>query len=225
MRYPVSGRSLSSLSLCSCSLKTLTFAGLPVCLQHEAHGAAAVDARRCIVALAVTAPVVDSTGLCLGGRWGMVTWLSACRSPRGEGREGEQRPKRRPQLPPCASEGASSGGSQPPSSHHSQPPAPHKCSQAVHFPPPYLIETRWTAVRQVQARAVRQECAEGVEEVERGGCREGKLSRGGSHCQGANKKGQQEFPPLSPDCLVGGWGHGGTVLRRVSLVIRKTAER
>lgn len=48
-----------------------------------------------------------------------------------------------------------------PSSHHSQPPSPHKCSQAVHFPAPYLIETRWTAVRQVQARAVRQECAEG----------------------------------------------------------------
>lgn len=172
MRYPVSGRSLSSLSLYSRPLKTLTFAGLPVWLQHEAHRAAAVDARRCIVALAVAAPVVDSTGLCLGGRWGMVTWLSAWRSPRAEGRGGAQRPKRRPRLPPCAAEGASSGGSQPPSSLRSQPPAPHKCSQAVHFPAPYLIETRWTAVRQVQARAVRQECAEG------GGGGEGRVQGG-----------------------------------------------
>lgn len=39
------------------------FAGLPVWLQHEAHRAAAVDTRRCIVALTVAASVVNSTGL------------------------------------------------------------------------------------------------------------------------------------------------------------------
>lgn len=55
----------------------VTFAGLPVWLQHEAHGAAAVDTRCCIVALTVTAPVVDSTGLCLGGRQEMVTSYGA----------------------------------------------------------------------------------------------------------------------------------------------------
>lgn len=41
-----------------------TFAGLPVGLEHEAHGAAAVDAGGRVVALAVTAPVVHSTRLC-----------------------------------------------------------------------------------------------------------------------------------------------------------------
>lgn len=48
------------------------FAGLPVWLQHEAHRAAAVDTRCCIVALTVTAPVVDSTGLIRNGLRGDV---------------------------------------------------------------------------------------------------------------------------------------------------------
>lgn len=74
-RYSISGPNLSPLPSHSCPLKTLTFAGLPVWLQHEAHRAAAVDTRRCIVALTVTAPVVDSTGLCLGGRWGDGNWV------------------------------------------------------------------------------------------------------------------------------------------------------
>ena len=33
--------------------------------------------------------------------------------------------------------------------------------RSLGIPAPYLIETRWAAVRQVQARAVRQECAGG----------------------------------------------------------------
>lgn len=33
--------------------------------------------------------------------------------------------------------------------------------RSLSIPAPYLIETRWAAVRQVQARAVRQECAGG----------------------------------------------------------------
>lgn len=48
------------------------FAGFPVWLQHEAHGAAAVDTRRCIVALTVTAPIVDSAGLIRNGLRGDV---------------------------------------------------------------------------------------------------------------------------------------------------------
>lgn len=66
-------------------------------------------------------------------------------------------------------------------------------------------------MRQVQARAVRQECAEGVEEVERGGCRERwELRKGGSRLPG-NKKGQRGvssfFPPTIS--LVSGWGSLG----------------
>lgn len=60
--------------------------------------------------------------------------------------------------------------------HQAEAPSPHPLTSAAKQStslPPYLIETRWTAVRQVQARAVRQECAEGVEEVERGGRKEG----------------------------------------------------
>ena len=62
-------------------------------------------------------------------------------------------------------------------------------------------------MRQVQARAVRQECAEGVEEVEWGGCREGwELRKGGSQPPG-NKKGQigvsSSFPPTI-SLVVGG---------------------
>lgn len=117
-------------------------------------------------------------------------WVTGLEESQTRGEESAEAREGRPQLPPCAFEGAFSGGSQPPSSHQSQPPSPHECSQAVHFPAPYLIETRWTAVRQVQARAVRQECAEGVEEVERGGRREGwELRKGGSQPPG-NKKGQ-----------------------------------
>ena len=84
-------------------------------------------------------------------------------------------------------------------------------------------------MRQVQARAVRQECAEGVEEVERGGRREGwKLSKGGSRCQGTRRDNRSFLLfPLTISRLsrwrVG--GHGGTILGRVSLVIPKTAER
>lgn len=85
-RYCISGPNLSPLPRCSCPLRVLTFAGLPVWLQHEAHRAAAVDARGCIMALTVTAPVVDSTGLCLGGRWGMVIGLLAWRSHKLQGR-------------------------------------------------------------------------------------------------------------------------------------------
>lgn len=48
------------------------FARLPVWLQHEAHRAAAVDTRRCIVALTVAAPIVDSTGLIRNGLRGDV---------------------------------------------------------------------------------------------------------------------------------------------------------
>lgn len=48
------------------------FAGLPVWLQHEAHRAAAVDPSRCIVALTVAAPIVDSTGLIRNGLSGDV---------------------------------------------------------------------------------------------------------------------------------------------------------
>lgn len=84
-RYCISGPNLSPLPRCSCPLRALTFAGLPVRLQHEAHGAAAVDACGCIVALTITAPVVDSTGLCLGGRWRVVIGLLAWRSPKLEG--------------------------------------------------------------------------------------------------------------------------------------------
>lgn len=52
--------------MCLCA-GLLTFAGLPVWLQHEAHGAAAVHPGRCVVALTVAASVVDGTGLCEGG--------------------------------------------------------------------------------------------------------------------------------------------------------------
>lgn len=48
------------------------FAGLPVWLQHEAHRAATVDTSRGIVALTVTAPIVDSTGLIRNGLSGDV---------------------------------------------------------------------------------------------------------------------------------------------------------
>lgn len=48
------------------------FAGLSVGLQHEAHGAAAVDTRRGIMALTVAASVVDSTGLIRNGLSGHV---------------------------------------------------------------------------------------------------------------------------------------------------------
>lgn len=61
-------------------------------------------------------------------------------------------------------------------------------------------------MRQVQARAVRQECAEGVEEVERGGRREGwELRKGGSQRQGTRRD-RQESPPFPTNYLYGvGW--------------------
>lgn len=206
-RYYISGPNLSPLPLRPCPPKTLTFAGLPVRLQHEAHRAAAVDARRCIVALTVAAPVVNSTGLCLGGRWEMVSWLSARRSPKREGIGGSTEAQGKALASLCFRRSIKWRLPAPflPSL---PPPSPHKYSQAVHFPAPYLIETRWTAVRQVQARAVRQECAEGVEEVERGGRREGwKLSKGGPRRQGSRRDNRSFllFPPTISLAGGGSW--------------------
>lgn len=79
-------------------------------------------------------------------------------------------------------------------------PTPHKCrKRSLRIPAPYLIETRWTAVRQVQARAVRQECAGGREagdESQRG--LEPLLLASGP---AREQKGQQPSFFLSP-----GWG-------------------
>lgn len=73
-------------------------------------------------------------------------------------------------------------------------------------------------MRQVQARAVRQECTEGVEEVGRGGRKEG-----WERSLPGNRKGQ-EFPPLSTDCPFGGRGSRWHSLGRVSLVVAKAAD-
>lgn len=73
-------------------------------------------------------------------------------------------------------------------------------------------------MRQVQARAVRQECAEG------GGGREGGCKEGGSSRYQGIRRGGQEFP-LPTDYLL--WwvgGRGGIILGRVSLVIPETAD-
>lgn len=60
-------------------------------------------------------------------------------------------------------------------------------------------------MRQVQARAVRQECAEGVEEVVRGGLREGRGAKYGWFSLTGNKKEQFPRPPTTvPLVGVGG---------------------
>lgn len=76
-------------------------------------------------------------------------------SQRRGGRERAQRPKRRPWLPPCAAGGKRSIRVEAPSPLPPITPSPQPLTSAAKQSTsyPYLIETRWTAVRQVQARA------------------------------------------------------------------------
>lgn len=79
-------------------------------------------------------------------------------------------------------------------------------------------------MRQVQARAVRQECAEGVEEVERGGRKEGWELIAAREQEGTDKSFLLCLLTIYLVGEVGGVGHGGTFLGGVSLVIPKTFE-